>query len=188
MPLLLLGCEVAEPVVMSHASDLRLMARDHPLDSSPFVVPDSDEVLFVSGRTGVASLWLAAPGAPARPLTNRGLRQVSAGFVPVPSRELSFDGRRRRTRDLARRPRQRRGGGAAMTFARCATLLAMAGLASHAHAGSYRWPTTYGAGVTAHYDNNHGSGAAAATATRTTAAPTSASGATPTCRPARRAS
>ncbi len=148
MPLLLLGCEVAEPVVMSHTSDLRLMARDrviatgvvdprpsedgdrvvfselppgateyqagtptrivlmdlargtrrvvsdHPLDSSPFVVPDSDEVLFVSGRTGVASLWLAAPGAPARQLTNRGLRQVSAGFVPVPSRELSFDGRR----------------------------------------------------------------------------------------------
>lgn len=30
---------------------------DHPLDSSPFIVPDSDDVLFVSGRTGIASLY-----------------------------------------------------------------------------------------------------------------------------------
>jgi hypothetical protein len=45
-------------------------------------------VLFVSGRTGVASLWLARPGQPARQLTNVGAREVGPGFVPVPGREL----------------------------------------------------------------------------------------------------
>ncbi len=41
------------------------------------------------------------------------------------------------------------------------TILVVAALltAGVAHAGEYRWPTTYGVAVTAHYDNNHGSGA-----------------------------
>lgn len=72
----------------------RRVVTEHPLDSSPFVRPGSDDVLFVSGRTGVASLWLARPGQPARQLTNVGASEVGAGFVPVPGRELAWlDGR-----------------------------------------------------------------------------------------------
>jgi hypothetical protein len=63
----------------------------HPLDSSPFVVPGSDDVLFVSGRTGVASLFLARPGEPVRQLTNVGMKHLDpARFVPVPGRDLEF--------------------------------------------------------------------------------------------------
>ncbi len=66
----------------------RRLITEHPLDSSPFPRPGGDDVLFVSGRTGVASLWLASAGRPARQVTNRGAREVGAGFVPVPGREL----------------------------------------------------------------------------------------------------
>lgn len=66
----------------------RRLVTEHPLDSSPFVRPGTDDVLFVSGRTGLASLFLARPGQPARQLTNVGAREVGPGFVPVPGREL----------------------------------------------------------------------------------------------------
>ena len=66
----------------------RRLVTDHPLDSSPFPRPGGDDVLFVSGRTGVASLFLARPGQPPRQLTNVGAREVGPGFVPVPGREL----------------------------------------------------------------------------------------------------
>jgi hypothetical protein len=72
----------------------RRVVTDHPLDSSPFLVPGSDDVLFVSGRTGVASLWLARPGRAAEQLTNVGFVVVDERFQPVPGRELRFDGRR----------------------------------------------------------------------------------------------
>lgn len=68
----------------------RRVVTAHPMDSSPFLIPDSDDVLFVSARTGVASLWLAEPGRPARQLTNVGMRRVGPGFVPVPGRTLAF--------------------------------------------------------------------------------------------------
>lgn len=68
----------------------RRTITDHPMDSSPFPRPGSDDVLFVSGRTGLASLWLASPGRPARQLTNVGTREVGPGFVPVPGRELTW--------------------------------------------------------------------------------------------------
>jgi len=58
------------------------------MDSSPFLRPGTDDVLFVSARTGIASLWLARPGARPRQLTNVGARSVDASFVPVPGREL----------------------------------------------------------------------------------------------------
>jgi hypothetical protein len=68
----------------------RRVVADHPMDSTPFPVPGSDDVLFVSARTGVASLWLAAPGRPPEQLTNVGARAVGPGFVPVPERELAW--------------------------------------------------------------------------------------------------
>lgn len=72
----------------------RLVTED-PLDSSPFPRPGGDDVLFVSGRTGVASLFLARAGQPARQLTNLGATEVGPGFVPVPGRELVWvDGAR----------------------------------------------------------------------------------------------
>lgn len=77
-------------VLVDLARGTRRVVTDHPLDSSPFVVPGSDDVLFVSGRTGVASLWLARPGARPRQLTNVGLAAVGSGFVPVPGRELAW--------------------------------------------------------------------------------------------------
>ncbi len=64
------------------------LVTDHPLDSSPFPRPGADDVLFVSGRTGVASLFLARAGQAARQLTNVGATVVGPGFVPVPGREL----------------------------------------------------------------------------------------------------
>ncbi len=75
-------------VVLDLDRGTRRLVTDHPLDSSPFIRPGSDDVVFVSGRTGVASLWLARPGAAPRQLTNRGAREVGPGFVPVPGREL----------------------------------------------------------------------------------------------------
>ena len=69
----------------------RRTISDHPLDSSPFIVPGSDDVVFVSGRTGIASLYLARPGKPPRQLTNVGMRRLDpATFVPVPGRELEW--------------------------------------------------------------------------------------------------
>lgn len=64
------------------------VVSDHPLDSQPFAIPGGDEVLFVSGRTALASLWRAVPGAPAVQVTNVGRTTVDADFVPVPGREL----------------------------------------------------------------------------------------------------
>ena len=69
----------------------RRTVSDHPLDSSPFIVPGSDDVLFVSGRTGIASLYLARPGRAPRQLTNVGMRRLDPDrFVPVPGRELEW--------------------------------------------------------------------------------------------------
>lgn len=63
---------------------------DDPRDTAPWLVPHSDEVLFTSGRTGLASLWITNPGGTPRQLTNVGQTDVTADFVPVPSRELLF--------------------------------------------------------------------------------------------------
>jgi hypothetical protein len=75
-------------VVLDLDRGTRRVVTDHPMDSSPFLRPGSDDVLFVSARTGVASLWLARAGARPRQLTNVGLRTIDASFVPVPGREL----------------------------------------------------------------------------------------------------
>ena len=77
-------------VLLDLVRGTRRVITDHPMDSAPFAVPRSDDVVFVSSRTGLASLWLARPGRPARQLTNIGRRRVDASFVPVPGRELAW--------------------------------------------------------------------------------------------------
>ena len=93
------GAEIAPDttgtlVVLDLDRGTRRVVTSHPLDSAPFLVPGSDDVLFVSARTGLASLYLASPGRPARQLTNVGRRAISgpddAAFVPVPGREVAW--------------------------------------------------------------------------------------------------
>jgi hypothetical protein len=84
---------VGKLVVLDLARGTRRIAVDDPHASSPFIVPGSDEVLYVSSRTGLASLYLARPGRSPRQLTNVGMRRVQPGFVPVPGRELEWQGR-----------------------------------------------------------------------------------------------
>jgi len=70
------------------ADGLRWTVTEDAMASSPFPVPGSDDVLFLSARTGLASIWLASPGKPDRQITNRGKTRVDAGFIPVFGREL----------------------------------------------------------------------------------------------------
>lgn len=65
----------------------RIITED-PSASSPFPVPGTDEVIFLSARTGLASIWMAAPGKPDRQLTNIGKTTVDGDFTPVYGREL----------------------------------------------------------------------------------------------------
>jgi len=57
------------------------------LASNPYPVGDGS-VLFVSTRTGVASLWRGRAHEEPTQLTNVGLDRVDASFVPVPTRDL----------------------------------------------------------------------------------------------------
>jgi hypothetical protein len=77
-------------VVLDVARGTRRVVTDHPMDSAPFAVPGSDDVVFVSSRTGLASVWIASPGQRARQVTNVGRSRVDAAFVPVPGRELAW--------------------------------------------------------------------------------------------------
>ncbi len=61
---------------------------DDVFASSPFAVPGSKDVLFLSGRTGLASIWVASPGKPDRQITNLGKTKVDKDFIPVFGREL----------------------------------------------------------------------------------------------------
>lgn len=66
----------------------RALAAAPGADDSAFVLDDG-RVLFVSGRTGVASLWVVAADAAATPrqLTNQGQRPgaLTSSFVPPPA-------------------------------------------------------------------------------------------------------
>jgi Tol biopolymer transport system component len=78
-------------VLLDLAAGTRRVIADHPMDSSPFVVPGSEgDVVFVSARTGVAAVWISEPGAAPRQITNRGARAVGPGFTPVFGRELTW--------------------------------------------------------------------------------------------------
>lgn len=65
-----------------------------PDAASPWPLPDGSGVLFVSTRTGLASLWLTGRDGETQ-LTNVGLEEVGQEFVPVPAGELAWlsDGR-----------------------------------------------------------------------------------------------
>lgn len=65
----------------------RWVIADDPLASSPAVSLDGRRAVYVSARTGLASLYVVEPGRPARQLTNVGKRTIDASFVPVPGRE-----------------------------------------------------------------------------------------------------
>jgi len=65
----------------------RVITED-PSASSPFPVPGTEEVIFLSARTGLASIWMASPGKPDRQLTNIGKTEVDGEFTPVYGREL----------------------------------------------------------------------------------------------------
>ena len=73
----------------------RALAAAPGADDSPQVLPDG-RVLFVSGRSGVASLWVVdqTPGAPPRQLTNIGERPgaLTPSFVPPPEGPVVVDG------------------------------------------------------------------------------------------------
>lgn len=77
-------------------SDLYLWDRGHLRalttapgpDEMPYVV-GRGQLVFVSGRTGIASLWhLDLDSGQQRQLTNRGLRRVDRRFIPPPVRDL----------------------------------------------------------------------------------------------------
>jgi Tol biopolymer transport system component len=80
-------------------SDLQLL-RDgsaRPLvpapgpDDFPTALPDG-RIAFVSGRTGLASLWVVDPvGQSLQQLTNVGRTRVDESFVPPPLREVRVD-------------------------------------------------------------------------------------------------
>jgi hypothetical protein len=85
---------VGRLVMIDLATGDERVIDDDPTDSNPFVVPGTDDVLFVSSRSGLASLYLARPGHPPRRITNAGVRAISdPRWVPVPGRELWFEGR-----------------------------------------------------------------------------------------------
>lgn len=80
-------------VVIEPSGSLRTLAPAPGPDDLPIALPDG-RVAFVSGRTGVASLWVVHPdrGA-AEQLTNRGVTpgRGLVGFVPPPATVLSVD-------------------------------------------------------------------------------------------------
>jgi hypothetical protein len=80
--------DVGRMTLLDTQTGERRTITDSPLDTSPWLVPGTGEVLFTSARTGLASLWLAADDGTVRQLTNLGKTEVDAGFVPVPSQEL----------------------------------------------------------------------------------------------------
>ncbi len=55
-------------------------------DAEPIWTPDGRTVLFLSGRTGLLSLWkVAADGRALRQVTNAGVRATDPDFVPSPA-------------------------------------------------------------------------------------------------------
>lgn len=64
-------------------------------DDQPVLLDDGHTVVFVSGRTGVASLWrVDVDGTRLQQLTNVGVKvgQLDDAFVPPPARTLEADG------------------------------------------------------------------------------------------------
>lgn len=79
-------------VVHDLAADRREVVVTDELASTPFLIPGSSDVLYVSTSTGAASLWRAGAGGTPRQITNVGMERVEQGFVPVPARQLAWIG------------------------------------------------------------------------------------------------
>lgn len=76
-------------IVLHHlGSGESRIATSDPTAYAPHVVPETDDVLFVSGRTGLASYFVAGADGTERQLTNIGLSQVTKGFVPLAVSQL----------------------------------------------------------------------------------------------------
>jgi Tol biopolymer transport system component len=81
------------PGLIGRLTSLRLASREthvvteDPSASSPIPVPGTEDVLFLSSRTGLASIWMASPGKPDRQITNVGLVHVNRAFIPVYGQE-----------------------------------------------------------------------------------------------------
>lgn len=72
----------------------RALAAAHGADEMPFVLSDG-RIVFVSTRTGVASLWIVnQDGTGLRQLTNVGVRASDPRFVPPPVAYLEQRGAR----------------------------------------------------------------------------------------------
>jgi hypothetical protein len=82
-------------VVLQSMSGAPEVLTVDPDAASPWPLPDGSGVLFVSTRTGVASLFRVRRGEEPVQLTNVGLEEVGQDFVPVPAGELVWlpDGR-----------------------------------------------------------------------------------------------
>jgi len=83
--------------------ELRL-TNEPGVDDRPAWSPDGEQILFVSGRSGLASLWMMSPdGGGQVQITNKGIKggtgRAPEGFVPVPlsSRDLRWKESRRVT-------------------------------------------------------------------------------------------
>ncbi len=93
------GIVVAQRGEEPGESDLQLLGDRGPVplapapgpDDFPIALPDG-RVAFVSGRTGLASLWVVDPtSGEARQLTNVGRDGVDDQFVPPPHRDVRVD-------------------------------------------------------------------------------------------------
>lgn len=85
--------ELGTPSVIA-AVELATGAREVLVDdseaSTPRPIPGSRDVLFVSTREGLASLYVVRAGGAIERLTHEGLTEWSPDAVPVPDRELAF--------------------------------------------------------------------------------------------------
>lgn len=72
------------------ATERTVLVADDELASSPRPVPGTEEVLYVSVRTGLASYWIAGPGHAPRQLTNVGVTEVGQDSIPVATTQLTW--------------------------------------------------------------------------------------------------
>ena len=80
--------ETSELIEVDASSLERRVVSTDPRASTAFDVPGGRRVLFVSTRTGLASLFVAEPDGTDRQITNVGMTSVTPDFVPVPVRQL----------------------------------------------------------------------------------------------------
>lgn len=68
------------------SGELRDYATGDHTAYTGMAIPDSDDLLFLSGRTGIASLFRITPSGTTTQITNQGVGTTrSKGFVPAPS-------------------------------------------------------------------------------------------------------